>query len=582
MPLRPPPNISPHRQDLSAIIEKILQQPALTEKNLRHIIKKHPKNKAGLFGKDEILHAYRCWHLESDWPWPVEAFSAALAKKPIRTASGVVPVTVLTMPHPCPGQCIFCPNDVRMPKSYVSSEPGCRRAAENRFDPYWQVRSRLLAYARYGHNPQKVELIILGGTWASYPKTYRRWFIERCFAAMNGFNREDQPNLPNEQPGIQDRAADLRRGNYNQLVTLHSYSGPSDWDLASDETLAQVHEENESADIRCVGLSVETRPESVTEEELIFARQLGITKFQIGVQTTDDAVLEKNQRGHSLDQTKHAFALLRRMGFKIQAHWMLNLYGVEIQDEVPLFKRLFEDEGLRPDELKIYPCVLLEDTVLWDIYEKGHWQPYSSEELVGLISEMMAHVPPYVRVSRVIRDFPADDIVAGNKKGNLREDIDKSNLDMGRKVREIRSREIGLKDSELSQISFKAQEYQTAFSKEFFLSAVTDDDDLLGFLRLSIPAVQVSVRELQNSAIIREVHVYGRSKSWEHDGEKGTQHKGLGHALLGQAVAASRKRGFTNLAVISAVGTKGYYRRFGFGDGILYQHHDLSSSIAAP
>lgn len=580
MPLRPPPDIAPHRQDLSAIIEEILQQPALSEKNLRRIIKKHPKNKIGLFGKDEILHAYRSWQSNSDWPLPVEAFSSALAKKPIRTASGVVPVTVLTMPHPCPGKCIFCPNDVRMPKSYVSSEPGCRRAAENGFDPYWQVRSRLLAYARYGHNPQKVELIILGGTWTSYPKSYRRWFIERCFAAMNAFCLEDQPNLPDAAQNSEEATASHRRGNYNQLVPLHSFSGPADWREATDETLGQVHQENENTVIRCVGLSVETRPESVTTEELLFARQLGITKFQIGVQTTDDAILKKNQRGHSLDETKQAFALLRRMGFKIQAHWMLNLYGVDIQDEVPLFQRLFQDEGLRPDELKIYPCVLLEDTELWDAYQQGDWRPYSSEELVDLISEMMPQVPSYVRVSRVIRDFPADDIVAGNKKGNLREDIDKTNLDMGRAIREIRSREIGLKEIDLSKICFKAQEYATAFSTEFFLSAVNEDDDLLGFLRLSFPAVQASIKELEKSAIIREVHVYGRSKSWRGQRRNGAQHRGLGHAFLRRAVAASSEREFTKLAVISAVGTKGYYRRFGFVDGILYQHLDLSSALA--
>ena len=575
MVLRPPPDVSAYRLELSAIIEEILLAHSLDEKSLRRIVKKHPKNKTDLFAKDELLQAYRLWHESNDWPLRVEDFSALVAKKPIRTASGVVPVTVLTMPHPCPGQCIFCPNDVRMPKSYVSSEPGCRRAEENRFDPYWQVRSRLLAYARYGHNPQKVELIILGGTWASYPKGYRQWFIERCFDAMNAFSRDDQPILPNLTP-LPEASPGARRGQYNQLVQLHASSSRDDWSTSTEATLDAAQQTNESATIRCVGLSVETRPESVSLDELLFARQLGITKFQIGVQSTNEDVLEMNQRGHSLEETKRAFTLLRRMGFKIQAHWMLNLYGVEFHEEVPLFQNLFTDLQLKPDELKVYPCVLLEDTVLWEHYQKGLWKPYTSQELVDVIADMMTIVPAYTRVSRVIRDFPSDEIVAGNQKGNLREDIDAKNRDLNQPVQEIRSREVRLKKTHASDIRFSTLEYETGTSTEIFFSAVNGHDDLLGFLRLSLPFEPALIPELEASAMIREVHVYGRSQNWERDNQEQAQHQGLGEALIRRAMEASVRHGFRQLAVISSVGTRGYYRRFGFMDGPYYQCRDLS------
>jgi elongator complex protein 3 len=460
-----------------------------------------------------------------------------IIKKPVRTLSGVVPVALLTKPYPCPGKCIFCPNDVKMPKSYLSAEPGAQRAAANNFDPYNQVSSRLESYFVNGHTTDKVELIILGGTWSAYPLPYKIWFIGRCFEALNEF----RPDKKLGQPQL---------------------TGKADW-----PRLLAAQKINETALTRCVGLSIETRPDFITVGQLQELRQMGVTKVQLGIQSLNNRVLRLNRRGHTVEATKKAVKLLRQFGFKIQAHWMANLYGSTPAKDIADFKKLFSQKWYRPDELKIYPCSLIATAELMDYYRKELWRPYSDRELLLVLTKVLPLVPPYCRVSRIIRDFSAADIVAGSTASNLRQIVEAQ----ASKIQEIRRREIRRGKFLPEQLRLEILSYQTSTGAEKFLQWVTPDHKIVGFLRLALPEIPAPIQELEGAALIRELHVYGPALKL--GGPAGAQHSGLGRKLLAQAAVLAK--GYQKLAVISAVGTRAYYRRFGFRDGQLYQYLPL-------
>ena len=492
-------NPKPYRKILKNIIQALA-----AGKNYDKVLRRYPKSKTSIFTKAEIIQALRYFKQ------PI-----SLLGKPIRTLSGVVPVTLLTKPYPCPGQCIFCPNDVRMPKSYLPSEPGGQRAVANEFAPFRQVTSRLASYRANNHPTDKIELIILGGTWSAYPKKYQTWFIKRCFDALN---------------------------------TITSRS------------LFKAQKINETAQNRCIGLSLETRPDWITAKELIRFRVFGCTKVQIGIQSLSDRVLKLNHRGHTIEATKKAIKLLRQFGFKIQAHWMANLYGSTPEKDVADFKKLFSQKWYRPDELKIYPCSLIATAELMNYYSQGLWQPYTSAELLSVMKAILPLVPAYCRVSRMIRDFSGDDIVIGNKTTNLRQLVE-TNIGP---IQEIRSREIRNEPAE--NLSLKIISYATSIGREKFLQYVTPDNHICAFLRLSLP-------DKNTPAIIRELHVYGRSLNLKAKGK--TQHLGLGAKLIQMAKVISRRKHYRILSVISSIGTREYYRRFGFTDGELYQNLKL-------
>ncbi len=484
-------------------------QPLIRElaagKTYDKVLRCYPKTKTRLFTKAEVIAGLKYL-----------GYPPSLVAKPIRTLSGVVPVTVLTKPYPCPGHCLYCPNDPTMPKSYLPSEPGGQRAVANQFDPYRQVSSRLKTYRANNHPTDKVELIVLGGTWSAYPKTYQNWFIRRCFDALNG------------------RAS------------------------ASVKTAQKI---NETVKTRCIGLSLETRPDWITKNELINFRKLGCTKVQIGIQSLNNRILRLNRRGHTVAATKKAIKLLRLFGFKIQAHWMANLYGADPKTDMADFKKLFSDKNFRPDELKIYPCSLIKTAPLYDYYQKDLWRPYTQKELLSVLIKVLPLVPEYCRVSRMIRDFSAKDIVSGNRHSNLRQLVE---AELKTKIQEIRSREI--RNQPAGKLKFKIITYKTSIGMEKFLQWVTDNNQICAFLRLSLPAGAAG-------AMIRELHVYGPALALGSHGK--VQHSGLGSKLITKAVAIAQKFRFKKLSVISAVGTKEYYRRRGFIDGLLYQHRNL-------
>ena len=492
-------------------------------------IRRHPL-RDGYLSKNILVAVYRQLVASGEWTED-PALLAKIRMKPMRTLSGVTTVTVLTKPYPCPGQCIFCPDDVRMPKSYLPDEPGAMRALHHNFEPYEQVTARLEALHAVGHPTDKIELLILGGTWNAYKQDYREWFLRRCLDALNE---------------------------------------------ADSATLEEAQTRNERAAHRNVGLVVETRPDHITPRELRHLRRLGVTKVQIGAQSLDDRILALNKRGHTVADLRRAVALLRAAGFKIVLHWMPNLLGATLDSDRRDFSRLWE--GLAPDEIKIYPTQLLEGTELYEFWRRGEYRPYSTEELIHLIADVKTTIPRYCRVNRVVRDIPSDNVVEGNKRTSLRQDVHRELARRGQRCQCIRCREVRGETVAVEDLRLDDLVYQADFAEEHFLSWVTPTDKLAGFLRLSLPgedAPDTGMEDLRGAAIIREVHVYGQSLRVGEEQPGAAQHAGLGTQLLQRAEEIAKSRGYRRLAVISAIGTRLYYLDRGFERGELYLVRNL-------
>ncbi|MET0385498.1 MAG: tRNA uridine(34) 5-carboxymethylaminomethyl modification radical SAM/GNAT enzyme Elp3, partial [Polyangiales bacterium] len=444
----------------------------------------------------------------------------------------------------------------------------------------------------------KVELIVLGGTFSYYPETYQRWFVKRCFDALNDFGaardgcaeaEAHRWSLEEQHAVVDGRALGVRasptpmRG-YNQLVTgfLRERAGGAlltSFEHASWDELAAVQRTNEAAATRNVGLVLETRPDYIDDPEVARLRRLGCTKVQLGYQSLSDEVLSANKRGHDVAAARQATRRLRRAGFKVLAHIMPNLLAATPESDTADLARLFDDPDFRPDELKVYPCSLIESAELMRHYEAGDYRPYDAEELLGLICEVLRRVPRYCRLARVIRDISSQDIVTGNRVSNLREVAERALRERGQAPQDIRSREIKqqrLGDADAARLH--VTRYETSVSEEHFLELVTAGDRLLGFCRLSLPLAAAGVEplaELARSAVIRELHVYGASLALGAEAGERAQHRGFGTWLLDEAARVAAAAGFKDVAVISAVGTRPYYRARGFVDGVLYQHRTL-------
>jgi elongator complex protein 3 len=482
-------------------------------------------------------------------------FLSNIKLKNIRTLSGVTPVTVMTMPYPCPGKCIYCPTELNVPKSYIPNEPGAQRAISNHFDPYRQTLNRLTAYKNNGHPTDKAELIIIGGTWSFYPIKYQIWFVKRCIDAMNDFSHKNKINITDNTKGGENMSSSYKE-------------------------LKKIAMQNESSKSRCIGMSIETRPDFITQNELIHLRKLGVTKVQLGVQSLDNKILKRIHRGHKIKDTSEAFKLLRQFGFKIQVHWMPNLLGSTPKKDFIDYKKLCTNPLFMPDEIKIYPCSLIKRTELMKYYNDGKWKPYSYKELKQLIKKCILVTPRYCRISRIIRDISSEDIFVGNKKSNLRQDVESdilksTNTYTSNTINEIRHREIKNKIVPFDKLIYKETTYLTKVSKEIFMEMVDGNDRIAGFLRLSIPTVQEALRELQKEVLIRELHVYGQSLPIGESNKNTTQHTGVGRFLINKAKLLAKENNFNKISVISSIGSKIYYRKLGFVDGELYQHMRL-------
>ncbi len=602
MSRRPPQTLEldeAQRAQLLPLLHEIVAAEGLSPKRLNRLQRRFPRPEGGLYSRSDLIHAWRELAGTGGLPRCEEREDVLLRlrRKPQRSASGVTPVSILTRPHPCPGECIFCPADVRMPKSYLADEPGAQRAEQNAFDPYLQTWTRLQTYWHTGHPTDKIEVIILGGTWSFYPEHYQVWFIKRAFDALHDFGRgidrraevlaalAEESALHPEAPRVNAQVdGRLMQRNYNQVVGevwRDELQRSPVREYANWEELEAAHQENEAAACRCVGLVIETRPDHISEDEVLRVRRLGCTKVQIGIQSLNDAVLAANRRGHDVAATRRALRLLRRAGFKIHAHWMPNLHGSTPGEDVTDFERLFDDLDFRPDELKIYPCSLIESAELMQRYEDGSWRPYTHDELLEVLTACLRRTPEYCRLTRVIRDIPSTDIVVGNQLTNFRQ-IAEEELDQGgERSRDIRAREIRQRQVRAEELQLDEQRYRTSCSEEVFLQVITPERDIAAFLRLSLPTDAPLTAELRDAAMVREVHVYGQSLRLGEAAAGNAQHAGLGTRLLERAADLARQAGYARLAVISATGTRDYYRRRGYVDGGLYQWRDLAQEAAA-
>lgn len=548
--------------------------------------------------------------------WRVsEAEDTALVRllqaKPRRTASGVATITVLTKPWPCSSNCLYCPNDIRMPKSYLSDEPACQRAERCWFDPFLQVSARLRTLTAMGHLTDKVELIVLGGTWSDYPVSYQRWFIGELFRALNLSDDKRQAaaderqslyetiGLPREREELSSmRSAIQQRIDRGELTYNEAWRSVYDTNayraLAASLEQAgtdidQLHRSNEHASKRVVGLVVETRPDLITPESCRQLRLLGCTKVQLGIQSLDDGLLARNGRSITADRVAEALALLRLFGFKSHVHFMANLLGATPESDIDDYRRLVSDSAFLPDEVKLYPCCLVASSTLTDCFERGGWRPYTEDELVAVLSHDVEVTPPWTRISRMIRDISATDILVGNKKTNLRQLVEARLDESATPVSEIRQREISVEGADTDSLSLETIAYETTVSAERFLQWVTPEGRIAGFLRLSLPHSDALARlhcnnlsydgpedDLPRSgeAMIREVHIYGKMAALHATGE-GSQHLGLGRKLVEEACIQASEAGFRAINVISAVGTRDYYRHLGFSDAGLYQKRIL-------
>ncbi len=521
---------------LLAIVQAVRAMPAFSAQEMHALLRSHPKPDGGAFSKSHLVQAYRQLTAAGVLPFERETLRR-LQMKPTRTISGLAPVTVLTKPYPCPGLCIFCPTDARMPKSYLRDEPGAMRAEQHNFDPFEQTAARIATFEAVGHSTDKIELLILGGTWSSYRRDYQEWFVQRCFDAMNG---RDSASLEEAQL----------------------------W--------------NETASHRNTGLVVETRPDHVNADEIRWLRRLGVTKVQMGAQSFDDHILEINKRGHTAEQTREAVTLLRAAGFKIALHWMPNLLGATPDSDRADFRWLWDDEGLRPDEIKIYPCSLLANAELYEVWQRGEYQPYSDDELIELIVDCKQTVPHYCRINRVIRDIPAPNVVAGSTRSNMRQDVHRVLRERGLKCECLRCREVRGTNVSRDDLHLQIESYATRVGMEHFISYVTSEDRVAGFLRLSLPS---PVGEAdgrgeggEGQAMIRELHVYGPSLGLGDESAGEAQHSGLGAQLLADAERTALDAQFNKIAVIAAIGTREYYRKDGFEVDGLYMTKEIPST----
>ena len=521
-------------------IKELIKQRVKTRANLDVIKRKIAKNyRIPCPSNVELLLSYhelvRKKRIKKD-----KNIERLLKTRPVRSLSGIVNVSVLTKPYPCPGKCIFCPTEKGFPKSYLAGEPAADRAKALGFNPYLQTKKRIEALKLQGHPTDKVELRIVGGTFSFYPRRYQTWFITRCFAACNV------------------QAPRSKRRTVRKI-----------------KSLKKEQELNEKAKHRIVGISIETRPDFIKKEEILRLRKLGVTLVELGIQNVSDDVLKKCQTGLTTEKIVQATRLLKDSGFKVLYQVMPNLPGSNLKKDLKCAKVLFEDERFKPDWLKIYPCLICKNTLLYQWWKKGKYHPYTDKELIKLLIEIKKLLPYWTRLTRLFRDIPAQKIVAGCKTSNLREVVLKEMRKRKLKCKCIRCREVRKNYNPKEKLKLFREDYIASDGKEIFLSFEDKKrEGLYALLRLRIPSRifnkfhEKTSREifpvLENAAIIRELHTYGQQLSLDREvfPTISPQHKGLGKKLIKEAEKIAKKDfGLNKIAVISGIGTRSYFRK---------------------
>ena len=451
-------------------------------------------------------------------------------KKPVRSISGVTPLTVVLKPRKCDhGTCIYCTGGDHVPQSYTDKSPAIMRALSLQFDPYEQVQNRLKVLKIMGHPTDKIEIIVLGGTFLQYDLDYQYNFIKRCFDSLNG---QDSKSLDPE----------------GKASSIDELKG----------ALEKAKKINETAEHRCVALCIENRPDNCTPEEIKRMLEFGCTRVEIGVQMPDDELYRLTNRGHLVEDVVTATRNLKNAGFKLGYHVLPGLPYSNPEKDMKMFKQLFDEERFRPDQLKIYPCQVVDDSPLGKTHELIGFKPYDEEQTKDILRKMMEVIPEYCRVMRIMREFPKDKLIKGLVRLDLRKDVEEKLRESGIKIREIRMREVGFNRENLNP-NFKLRiiDYDSSGGKEFFLQIVNDDNILFGLLRLRL------VKSL-DLAMVRELHVYGKALEIGEMTKKEAQHKGLGKMLMEKAEEISLKNGFKKISVISGVGVREYYKRLSY------------------
>ena len=455
-------------------------------------------------------------------------FENLILTRKIRSLSGVTVVAVLTKPYECPGNCTFCPTEKNMPKSYLSNEPAAARAKALNFHPYKQTQVRLKVLALNGHSTDKVELVVMGGTFSHFPKRYQKWFVKECFRAANDFPR-------------------------NRLQEKNK----------SD--LEKEKKRNEKTKNRIVGLTLETRPDFIDEKEIENFRNLGATRVEIGIQSIYDDILKMNNRGHLVEETIQTTKLLKDAGFKINYHLMPGMFGSSSKKDFEMMKTIFSDSRFQPDMVKIYPCVVTENSKLFEIWKNEKYKPLTNNQNKNLLIKIKKIIPPYVRITRLVRDIPEGSIIAGPNISNLRQILKREKVPCSC----IRCREIGSEFTGKEKNVLNRIDYDASDGKEIFLEYTTPDKKkLFALLRLRIPENlnQDNFQGvLKDAVIIREVHTYGKLTGISKKEKLSPQHIGLGKKLLKEAEKIAKKEfGAKKITVISGVGVRDYYRKFGY------------------
>jgi len=461
-----------------------------------------------------------------------ETAIAVLRKKPMRTISGVAIVAVMTSPEACPhGRCIPCPGgpETNTPQSYTGHEPAAMRALLNDFDPYLQTKNRIEQLEAIGHPIDKIDFIIMGGTFTARNPFYQEWFVKRCF---DGLNRKDSKNL------------------------------------------SEAKKINETAKSRCIGLTIETRPDWFRLRHCDLSLSWGATRVELGIQTIYDDTLKKMNRGHTVNDSIMATRIAKDAGLKVTYHIMPNLIGSNFKRDANAFRKLFNDDCFKPDGLKIYPTLVIQGTKLYQMLKKGEYKPYSEENVVKLVSEVKKTIPKWIRVQRVQRDIPSNLIFSGVKKSNLRQIIQEKMHNQSYNCRCIRCREVGhikLKrglEPKVEDIKLLRERYTASEGEELFLSFEdTKQDILIAFLRLRSPSEKVYRSEIveKRGMIVRELHVYGPMNPLDSSIKNGWQHRGYGKQLLQNAEKIAKEEyDAKKIVVISGVGVKNYYFKQGY------------------
>ena len=505
---------------LKKFVKQAIRASLTNDQKLENFKRKFAgKNKAEIFSNSLIIKAYRDLAAHKEIKVNTK-FEKVLKLKKTRTISGVTPVAVFTKPFSCPGECVYCPVQKGIPKSYLDDEPAVMRAVTANFSAKKQVENRLQALYQIGHPTDKIELIVMGGTFSAIPYSERKKFILECLEVCN---------------------------------------------QKKSKTLKEAQKNNEKALHRLVGVTFETRPDLIDELEIKRLRELGGTRVAIGVQSIYDDVLEKVKRGHKIKAAILATQLLKDAGFKVCYHLMPNLPGSTFKKDFEMFKKVFNNPDFCPDMVKIYPCVVTYQAPIYKWYKKGKFEPYTDQELIELLIKIKQVLPEWVRVNRLGRDIPIGNIAGGNKISNIRQVVQRKMKKKGLKCQCIRCREIRAKKKlKIENCKLKINYYSASGGREYFLQYVDKNNNLYALLRLRIPGKKVVFSVLKNSSIIRELHTFGPAVPIAKKASIEPQHRGLGKKLIKKAEEITKKAGLAKISVISGIGVRDYYRKLGY------------------